>query len=133
MRATPSSLQSDLNVTPLVDVCLVLLIIFMVVLPPLVNGIPVHLPMAASGDALEKKPLQITLNSDKTLYVDSVVIRRDELASELQRRHDQTQRPVVVRADKSLAYGEVVSALDACRKAGFETIGLAGAKSKTEN
>ena len=129
MRVTPAAaLHSEINVTPLVDVCLVLLIIFMVVLPTMVNGIPVHLPKAASGDALEKKPLQITLNSDKTLYVDSVVIRSDELASELQRRHDQVQRPVVVRADKALAYGEVVGVLDACRKAGFETVGLAGEK-----
>src|SRR5713101_664204 len=97
-------LQSDINVTPLVDVCLVLLIIFMVVLPTMVNGIPVHLPQAASGDALAKKPMQITLNSDKTLYVDSVVIRLDQLASELQRRHDEGQRPVIVRADRALAY-----------------------------
>jgi biopolymer transport protein ExbD len=129
MRATPAaSLQSDINVTPLVDVCLVLLIIFMVVLPTMVTGIPVHLPHAASGDALAKQPLQITVNSDKTLYVDSVVIRRDELVSELQRKHDQVQRPVVVRADKTLAYGEVISVLDACRKAGFETVGLASEK-----
>jgi biopolymer transport protein ExbD len=129
MRVTPAAtLHSEINVTPLVDVCLVLLIIFMVVLPTMVNGIPVHLPKAASGDALDRKPLQVTLNSDKTLYVDSVVIRRDELASELQRRHEQVQRPVVVRADKALAYGEVVSVLDACRKAGFETVGLAGEK-----
>jgi biopolymer transport protein ExbD len=129
MRVTPAAaLHSEINVTPLVDVCLVLLIIFMVVLPTMVNGIPVHLPKTASGDALEKKPLQITLNSDKTLYVDSIVIRSDELVSELHRRHDQVQRPVVVRADKALAYGEVVGVLDACRKAGFETVGLAGEK-----
>src|SRR6266508_5304726 len=132
MRATPAtSLQSEINVTPLVDVCLVLLIIFMVVLPTMVNGIPVHLPQAASGDTLAKQPMQITLNGDKTLYVDSVVIRRDELASELQRRHEQVQRPIVVRADKALPYGEVVSVLDACRKAGFETVGLAGEKQPT--
>ena len=129
MRVTPAAtLHSEINVTPLVDVCLVLLIIFMVVLPPMVNGIPVHLPKAASGDALEEKPMQITMNSDRTLYVDSVVIRSDELVSELQRRHDQVRRPVVVRADKALAYGEVISVLDACRKAGFETVGLAGEK-----
>jgi biopolymer transport protein ExbD len=129
MRVTPAaSLQSDINVTPLVDVCLVLLIIFMVVLPTMVNPIPVHLPHAASGDSLGKQPLQITLNGDKTLYVESAVIRRDELASELQRRHDQVQRPVVVRADKALAYGEVIGVLDACRKAGFETVGLASEK-----
>ena len=129
MRVTPAAtLHSEINVTPLVDVCLVLLIIFMVVLPAMVNGIPVHLPTATSGDPLDKKPLQITLNSDKTLYIDSFVIRSDELASELQRRHSQLQRPVVVRADKALAYGEVIGVLDACRKAGFETVGLAGEK-----
>lgn len=131
MRATPATLQSEINVTPLVDVCLVLLIIFMVVLPSMVNGIPVHLPKAASGDDLAKKTLQITLNADKTLYVDSDVIRRDELASELQRRHAQVERPIVVRADKTLPYGEVVSVLDACRNAGFQTVGLAGEKATT--
>jgi biopolymer transport protein ExbD len=129
MRVTPAAtLQSDINVTPLVDVCLVLLIIFMVVLPAMVNGVQVHLPHAASGDPLAKQPLQITLNSDKTIYIDAVVIRRDQLTSELQRRRDQAQRPVVVRADKALAYGEVIAVLDACRGAGFETVGLATEK-----
>src|SRR6267142_77030 len=116
--------QSDINVTPLVDVCLVLLIIFMVVVP-MFNGIPVRLPRSASSDPLAKQPLQITLNSDKTIYIDAVVIRRDQLASELQRIQAQHQRPVVVRADKALAYGEVIAVLDACRSAGFETVGLA--------
>ncbi len=96
MRTAPAtSLQSDNNVTPLVDVCLVLLIIFMVVTPMLV-GIPVHLPQTATGDQLANKPIQI-----------------------------------IVRADKALPYGEVVSVLDACRKAGFETVGLAGEKQPT--
>ncbi len=125
-----TALQSDINITPLVDVCLVLLIIFMVVTPILVNGIPVRLPQAATADPLAKQPMQITMNADRTIYVDSVAIRADQLLSELGRRHDQVQRPVVVRADKTLAYGEVVRVLDACRESGFETVGLAATRSK---
>ena len=134
MRATPaSSLQSDINVTPLVDVCLVLLIIFMVVTPILV-GIPVHLPQTVTAGELAKKPIQITMNSDGTIYLDSLAIRGEQLASELQRRREEVQRPIVVRADKALVYGEVVKVLDACRSAGFETVGLAGDKlPKSEN
>ncbi len=128
MRTAPAtSLQSEINVTPLVDVCLVLLIIFMVVTPMLV-GIPVHLPQTATGDQLANKPIQITINADGTIYLDRLVIRGEQLASELQRKHDQVQRPIVVRADKALTYGKVVSVLDACRNAGFESVGLAADK-----
>ena len=126
MRVTSAtSLQSDINVTPLVDVCLVLLIIFMVVAPILVNGIPVRLPQTATGDDLAKQPIVITVNADRTIFLDSVAIREEQLGSELARRHTQLSRPVVVRADKTLAYGDVVRVLDACRAAGFENVGLA--------
>jgi biopolymer transport protein TolR len=120
-----SALQAEINVTPLVDVCLVLLIIFMVVMPIIVNGVPVRLPEARTGGAVGKEPIQITVNADRTIYIDSVVIRADELTSELQRKQRDTHRPVVVRADKSLAYGDVVRVLDTCRTAGFENVGLA--------
>ena len=126
MRVTSAtSLQSDINVTPLVDVCLVLLIIFMVVTPILVNGIPVQLPQTATGDNLPKQPIQITVNADQTIFLDSVAIRKEQLGSELARRHTQLSHPIVVRADKTLAYGDVVRVLDACRAAGFENVGLA--------
>jgi len=129
MRATPaSSLQSEINVTPLVVVCLVLLIIFMIVLPTLVQGVPVRLPQSTTAGDLSKRPMQITVNRDGTIYLDSVVIRSEQLESELQRRSKQHSRPVVVRADKSLAYGEVIRVLDTCRNAGFESVGLAAEK-----
>ena len=125
MRETASSLQADINVTPLVDVCLVLLIIFMVVTPLMVTGMPVQLPKGATVDTVDKGPLQITIKADNTVYIAESVIHREELASELRRRASETARPVLVRADKSLAYGEVVDVLDACRAAGFENVGLA--------
>src|SRR5437870_7949875 len=100
---SPDEVKGDINVTPLVDVCLVLLIIFMVVAPILVNGIPVRLPQTATGDDLAKQPILITVNADRTIFLDSVAIREEQLGSELARRHTQLSRPVVVRADKTLA------------------------------
>jgi biopolymer transport protein TolR len=129
MRATPAaSFQSDINVTPLIDVCLVLLIVFMVITPLLVTGVPVHLPQTATADTLAKQPLQVTVNGDGTIYLDNVAIRSEQLASELARRHAEVSRPVVVRADKALFYADVVRVLDACRSAGFENVGLATAR-----
>ena len=119
-----TALESNINVTPLVDVCLVLLIIFMIVLPTIVNGFPVKLP-AGNGPAAPQELFTITVTDDGTLYVGTVVLRREQLASELQRLHAQSPgRPVGVRGDKRVAYGEVASVLDACRSAGFSDVRL---------
>jgi biopolymer transport protein TolR len=129
--ARSSAMQSDINVTPLVDVCLVLLIIFMVVTPMIIAGVPVHLPTAKTGTPIgdAQRQLPITVNSDGTLYLDNVVIRGEQLAAELARRHEaHPDRPVIVRGDQEVRYGDVVRVLDACRHAGFENVGLAGEK-----
>jgi len=128
MRTPTAALQSDINVTPLVDVCLVLLIIFMVVTPLLVTAVPVRLPQASTVEGLAKHPMQITVKADGTIYLDASVFRAEQLSSELARRRDQLLRPVVVRADKTLPYGKVIGVLDACRSAGFENVGLAAEK-----
>jgi len=122
-----SALQADINVTPLVDVCLVLLIIFMVVTPMIVTGVPVHLPQvknaAAAGDASRQLP--ISVNADGTLYVDAIVIRPEQLAGVLHTRHDEhPERPVAVRGDKAVKYGDVMTVLSACRTAGFNDVAL---------
>jgi biopolymer transport protein ExbD len=119
-------LQSEINVTPLVDVCLVLLIIFMIV-TPLITGVPVHLPRTATGESLpdSERILPITVKGDGTLYVDAVVVRGDQLTSEIARLHAVSpDRPIAVRADKTVKYGDVVDVLDACRSAGFRDVGL---------
>jgi biopolymer transport protein TolR len=122
-----SALQADLNVTPLVDVCLVLLIIFMVVTPMMISGVPVHLPAvrnaASVGDATRQLP--VSVNADGTLYVDAVVIRAEQLAEVLRSRHaEHPDRPIAVRGDKSVKYGEVMTVLSACRAAGFNDVSL---------
>jgi biopolymer transport protein TolR len=125
--ASASALHADINVTPLVDVCLVLLIIFMVVTPMLVTAVPVSLPLAHTGTPVgdANRQLPITVKEDGSLYFDATVIRPEELADELQQRHaSHPDRPVVVRGDQQVKYGEVVAVLDACRKAGFADVGL---------
>ncbi len=122
-------MQAEINVTPLVDVCLVLLIIFMVV-TPMLTGVKVNLPESKTATTFEeKRQLPITVKEDATLYVDSTVIRRDQLAGELERLHTQhPERPVLVRGDARVKYGEVVDVLGACRAVGFHDVGLASSQ-----
>ena len=71
-----AALESNINVTPLVDVCLVLLIIFMVVVPALVNGVPVNLPTVKGEPVPDaQRQLAITVKDDGTVYVGSIVVR----------------------------------------------------------
>ena len=123
--ASHASFSSDINVTPLVDVCLVLLIIFMVVTPLMVTGVPVNLPSVAAASALADQPLQITLQADGTLYVGDEILRVEQAASALEAAHRSGDRPVVVQADKSVAYGDVAVLLGLCRDSGFTSVGLA--------
>lgn len=126
MRANPAtSFNSDINVTPLVDVCLVLLIIFMVVLPTLVNGVPVNLPETSSKTSPDDRLIQVTVKEDLTVYIDTLAVRRDEVPGALEQlRRSAPSRPIGVRADKRVPYGEVVNVLDECRKAGWADVTL---------
>jgi biopolymer transport protein ExbD len=120
-------LNSEINVTPLVDVCLVLLIIFMVVTPMLQKGVPVNLPVTNEPVKTPdtEKQLQISVKSDSSVYVGPLVIRKDELASVLDDIHSRTpDREVAVKGDRTVLYKEIISVMKACREAGFENIGL---------
>ncbi|MEA2571326.1 MAG: biopolymer transport protein TolR [Acidobacteriota bacterium] len=128
-RAT--ALEANINVTPLVDVCLVLLIIFMVLTPVIVNGVPVQLPKTNTSEPVTEatRQLSITVRDDGTLFVGASVLRSEQLAGELDRIHRATpDRPVSIRGDKRVPYGEVVDVLDACRTAGFQNVGLISEK-----
>jgi biopolymer transport protein ExbD len=122
-----AGLNADINVTPLVDVCLVLLIIFMVVTPMLQKGVPVNIPVT---DAPEKTPdtdkqLQISVKSDGTVYLGSTVVRKEQVQSELEQIHQRTpDREIAVKGDKAVKYGAVLDVLKACREVGFNNVGL---------
>src|SRR3954454_10312959 len=91
-KFTAASLTSDINVTPLVDVCLVLLIIFMVVTPMLQKGVPVNLPVTEEPEKTPDtdKQLQISGKSRRTGLLGMVPVLKEQMQSELQKIHDRT-------------------------------------------
>jgi biopolymer transport protein ExbD len=126
-KFSAASLTSDINVTPLVDVCLVLLIIFMVVTPMLQKGVPVNLPMTEDPEKTPDtdKQLQISVKSDGTVYLGSLPVLKEQMQSELLKIHDRTpDREIAVKGDKLVKYGAVLDALKACREVGFNNVGL---------
>jgi biopolymer transport protein ExbD len=122
-------MQSEINVTPLVDVCLVLLIIFMIVVPAMVNGVDVQLPATTSTSSVAERTFPVTVKEDGSVYLDTLVVRRDEVPSALKRLHaTEAARPIAVRADKHVQYGEVATVLAECRNAGWQDVTLVGTR-----
>lgn len=121
-----TALESSINVTPFVDICLVLLIIFMILVPAMTQGLSVKLPIAkgeAVPDAL--KQIVITVKDDGTIYLGTLIIRKEQFASEIERAHSlYPQRAIAVGGDRRVAYGAVVDVLDACRAVGFTDVRL---------
>ena len=119
---------SEINVTPLVDVMLVLLIIFMVTAPLLNAGVPVNLP-DSRAKALDQEPSQVnlSLSRDGRLYLDQTEIERAALPERLAAipsGADGKPPLVTLRADKSLDYGEVIAVMGELNRAGFNAISL---------
>jgi len=120
-------LKSDINVTPLVDVMLVLLIIMMLVAPMLQQGVPVTLPEAANTvdkpDTQEQTVVAIT--ADKRFWVNGVVVADSEFLSRVQQAVDGTKdRIVIIKGDQDAPYGTIMQAMDDLRTIGIEDVGL---------
>jgi len=115
---------SEINVTPLVDVMLVLLIIFMVTAPMLQQGIDVNLPQetAANIDARRER-LVVTLAKNERIYLNDRRIDLPELEQKL-RQAAATTKEVFLRADKDLPYGLVVNTMAVIKQAGIERLGM---------
>lgn len=121
-----SSLMSQINVTPFVDVMLVLLIIFMVTAPMMMEGINVTLPEASSKPlALEKKPLVISINPDNKIFISNFNVTIENLGEKLKKILDgKTNREVFLKADKNISYGMVVRVMSEIKGAGIENLGM---------
>lgn len=119
---------SEINVTPFIDVILVLLIVFMVAAPLSTVDVPVNLPgsSAPAGDRPET-PLWLTVTVDRRLILDDTPVSADGLAALLDARTDgQRDTPVFLRADRSVDYGGLMQVLDALREAGYLKVALVG-------
>ena len=119
-------LMSDINVTPFVDVMLVLLIIFMVTAPMMVQGVDVSLPEATSKPLeSEKEPLFITINKENQIFINdyqvSIGFLQDKLVKVLENR---TDRGVYFRADKNIPYGTVIRVMAEIKEAGVDKLGM---------
>jgi len=128
--------RSEINVTPFVDVMLVLLIIFMVVTPMLQRGVPVVLPETTEPEKTPdtEKQLQISVKDDGLVFIGSNARRMEELASELEDIYERTpDREIAVKGDKRVKYGIVLEVLRACRDAGFENVGLISKQIKDQD
>ena len=118
--------MSEINVTPFVDVMLVLLIVFMVTAPLLTVGVPVDLPKTrAPALGQDKEPLSVTIAKDGKIYLQKTVVAEDALVAKLQAisQNGYDQR-IFVRGDKSVDYGRVMNVMGLLSQAGFTHIGL---------
>ena len=122
--------MAEINVTPMVDVMLVLLIIFMVTAPLLVTGVPVDLPDSrAAALKADDTPIQVSLKRDGGVFIDDAAVADDALTARLAALHaskgDATR--VFVRADRSLDYGRVMTVVGEVSAAGFRKVALVSA------
>jgi biopolymer transport protein TolR len=119
-------LMSDINVTPFVDVMLVLLIIFMVTAPMMVQGVDVALPeVSATPMVTEKENLTVTIDREANIYINDFQVRMDFLKEKLEKiLAGKTDREVFFRADKDVSYGVVVSVMAEIKAAGVDKLGM---------
>ena len=128
MSFTPGSKHgqmADINMTPMIDVMLVLLIIFMVAAPMLTTGVDVNLPEAKTGKSLESEALTVTMTDDGRIQFGKTFVQLGVLQKQLREAAKlDRKRPVLVRADHNLPYGRVITVVDSIREAGFSQVGF---------
>ncbi|MFQ5740736.1 MAG: ExbD/TolR family protein [Acidobacteriota bacterium] len=124
-RGRTQSSLSEINVTPLVDVVLVLLIIFMVTAPILQTGIEVNLPRTRSVAEIDpEQRAVITIGLDELLYYRSQPVNFNELGDLLQRDLGQSDQPIFLQADEDVRWKTVVTVIDEIRQSGYEKVSL---------
>jgi biopolymer transport protein TolR len=122
---TGGAMMAEINVTPLVDVVLVLLLVFMVTAPMMSRGIDVSLPAANQPQIEPESRTEVTINAKEQIFVDSrpvnILLLEDQLRGMMEGR---TSKVVYLRADEGLRYGKIIQVVDHIKKAGVEQIGF---------
>ena len=119
--------KSDINVTPMGDVMLVLLIIMMLIAPMLQQGVDVRLPQAAN--TVDKPETQgqtvLSITADRRFYVNSVQVAESEMLNRIQGALEETrERIVLIKGDEDAPYGSIMTVMDELRRVGIEDVGL---------
>jgi biopolymer transport protein TolR len=116
---------AEINVTPLVDVMLVLLIVFMITAPLLAAGLRVDLPQARHAlPQNPKEPIVVTIGKDGTLMLGGDGVSREGLADAIKAQRDGAERPIHLRGDREVAYGEIVAVMDHLAANGLTKVAL---------
>jgi len=119
-------LVSDINVTPLVDVMLVLLIIFMVTAPMMTQGLEVNLPKTtAKSLRQQEEPLMVSINKEGVIFLAKVPVALSLLRQQLSGVPDEKKKePIYLRADEEVPYGMVINTMAEIKRAGFDKLGM---------
>lgn len=119
--------MAEINVTPFVDVMLVLLVVFMITAPLLTAGVPVDLPQSEAKAIAEQdnKPLEVTVTGEGTIFVGETEVKKSRLVSLLSAMtNNDPDRRIFVRGDKAISYGQIMEVLGALNEAGFSKVAL---------
>ena len=116
---------AEINIIPLVDVVLVLLLIFMLTAPMMYRGIDVNLPRAASRPTAVEERMVLTVTKDRALYLNDKRVAPGTLDTALRAAFgNRTDKTLYLKADSGLAYGAVIETMDQVRRAGIERLGM---------
>jgi biopolymer transport protein TolR len=122
--------MSEINVTPFVDVMLVLLIVFMVAAPLLTAGVPIDLPQAAVQPlAVDKEPIMVTIDPDGKIFIGEDEVTVDDLVPRIAAiATDGLEERIYVRGDRTASYGTIMTVMGTINNAGYKRIGLVALK-----
>lgn len=125
MEARQRRFLAEINVVPLVDVVLVLLVIFMVTAPMLHRGLDVKLPTSTSNTIKAEERVVVTVERDQKIYMDKELVGAAQLEGKLRALKQQNPEVgVYLRADRAVPYGSVVQVMDSVKRAGIEKMGM---------